>query len=61
VSEPLQFAVQQSEPELLLEVPHRVAERRRRDAEARRSRPEAESVGDGNKRSQIGKIGAAHC
>ena len=54
-------AVQQSEPETLLEVPHRVAERRRRDADTRRRRPEAEIVGDGNERGQIGKVGAAHC
>jgi hypothetical protein len=54
-------AVQQTEPETLLEVPHRVAERRGRDADARRRRPEAEIVGDGNECRQIGKIGAAHC
>ena len=54
-------AVQQAEPEALLEVPHRVAERRGRDTDARRRRPEAEIVGDGNERGQIGKVGTAHC
>jgi hypothetical protein len=54
-------AVQQSEPKTLLEVPHRVAERRRSDAETRRRHPEAEIVGDGDERGQIGQIGAAHC
>ena len=54
-------AVQQSEPETLLEVPHRVAECRRRDADTRRRCAEAEIVGDGNERCQIGKVGAAHC
>jgi hypothetical protein len=54
-------AVQQSEPETLLEVPHRVAERRGRDPDMRRRRPEAEIVGDDNERSQIGEVGAAHC
>ena len=54
-------AVQQAEPESLLEVPHRVAERRGRDADARRGRPEAEIIGDGNEGGQIGKVGAAHC
>jgi hypothetical protein len=54
-------AVQQSEPETLLEVPHRVAERRRRDADTRGRRAEAEIVGNGNERCQIGKVGAAHC
>jgi hypothetical protein len=54
-------AVQQSEPETLLEVPHGVAERRRCDANTRRRRAEAETVGDGNERSQIGEVGAAHC
>ena len=54
-------AVQQSEPEAFLEVPHCVAERRGRDADARRRRSEAEIVGDGNERRQIGKVGAAHC
>ena len=41
--------------------PVRVAEGRRRDADVRGRRPEAEIVGDGNERGQIGKIGAAHC
>jgi hypothetical protein len=54
-------AVQQSEPDMFLEVPHRVAERRRRDDETRRRRPEAEIVGDGNERGQISKVGTAHC
>jgi len=54
-------AVQQSHAETLLELPHRVAERRGRDADMRRRRPEAEIVGDGNERGQIGKISAAHC
>src|ERR1700732_4287042 len=31
------------------------------DADMRRRRPEAEIVGDGNERGQIGKISAAHC
>ena len=54
-------AMQQSNPETLLEVPHRVAERRGGAAEARGRRPEAEIVGDGNERRQIGKVGATHC
>ena len=54
-------AVQQSHRKTLLELPHRVAERRRRDADTRRRRTEAEIVGDGNERGQIGQIGAAHC
>src|SRR6516162_680558 len=54
-------AVEQSEPKTLLEVSHCVAECRRRDADTRRRRAEAEIVGDGNERSQIGKVGAAHC
>src|SRR5271169_22853 len=54
-------AVQQSDPETLFELPHRVAERGGRDADMRRRRPEAEIVGDGNERGQIGKISAAHC
>jgi hypothetical protein len=53
--------VQQSHRKTLLQLPHRVAERRGRDAETRCSRPEAEIVGDGNERGQIGKVGAAHC
>jgi hypothetical protein len=54
-------AVQQSDAETLLELPHRMAERRWCDADARSRRPEAESVGDGNERGQIGKVGAPHC
>jgi hypothetical protein len=57
-------AVQQSDRKTLLELPHRVAERRGRDADMRRRRPEAEIVGNGNERGQIGQIGqigAAHC
>jgi hypothetical protein len=53
--------VQQSEPETLLEVPQRVAERRRRHTQTRGRRAEAEIVGDGNERGQIGEVGAAHC
>jgi hypothetical protein len=54
-------AVQQSHRKTLLELPHRVAERRGGDADMRRRCPEAEIVGDGDERGQIGKISAAHC
>src|ERR1700758_5797261 len=54
-------AVQQSNPETLLELPHRVAERGGCDPDMRRRRPETEIVGDGDERGQIGKISAAHC
>jgi len=54
-------AVQQADPEMLFELPHRVAERGGRDAEARRGRAKAEIVGDGNKCGQSSEIGAAHC
>jgi hypothetical protein len=37
-----------------------MAERRGRNDETRCARPEAEIVGHGNERSQIGKISAAH-
>src|SRR5689334_21635375 len=47
-------AVQQSHAETLLELPHREAARRGRDADMRCRRPEAEIVGDGNARGQIG-------
>src|SRR5438309_11032705 len=54
-------AVQQSDPETLLELTHRVAERRGRDADMRCRRPEAEIVGDGNECGQIGESSAADC
>jgi hypothetical protein len=54
-------AVQQADRKTLLELPHCVAECRRSDADMRRRRPEAEIVGDGDERGQIGKVGAAHC
>jgi len=54
-------AVQQSHREALLELPHRMTQRRRSDADTRRRRAEAEIVGDGDERGQIGEISAAHC
>jgi hypothetical protein len=49
-------AVQQSDRKTLLELPHRVAQRRGGHADTRRRRAKAQIVRDGNERSQIGKI-----
>ena len=47
-------------PEALLQLPHRVAERRGRDVETRCRGSEAEMVGDRNERGQIGQVAAVH-
>jgi hypothetical protein len=54
-------AVKQADAEAFLELSDRVAERRGRDVEPRRRRPEAEMFRDRDKGCQIGEIAAAHC
>jgi hypothetical protein len=51
-------AVQQAHPEVLLELPHRVAERRGGDTETRCCGTEAAIVGNSDERGQIGKVAA---
>ena len=53
-------AVQQPHPKALLELPHRVAERRGRHAEPRRRRSKAPLIGDSDERSQIGQVTTIH-
>ena len=53
--------MQQADPEMLLELPHRVAECGGCDTETRGCRAKAQIIGDGNERGQSGEIGAAHC
>ena len=54
-------AVQQAHAEALLELPHRVAERRGRDVEPGRRDPETEVLGDGDERGQFGEGSPVHC
>jgi hypothetical protein len=50
----------QAHADALLQLTHRVAEGRGRNAETRRRRPEAQIVGDRNERGQIGEFTTAH-
>ena len=53
-------AMQQADTEALLQLPHRVAERGRCDANPRCGGPEAQLVSDGDECRQIRKVAALH-
>ena len=53
-------AMQQADAEAFLQLSHRVAERRGRNADPRSRRPEAELIGDGDERRQIREVAALH-
>ena len=53
-------AVEQTYPETPLQLPHRVAERRRGDAEAGGRPSKAQLIGNGDERSQIRQVSTVH-
>ena len=53
--------VQQAHPETLLQLPHRVAERRGRDTEPQCGCTKAEMIGDRDERGQVGQVATIHC
>ena len=54
-------AVEEAHPQTLLELPHGMAERRRRDAEPRGGGAKAARIGNRHEGGQVGKVGALHC
>ena len=52
--------MQQADAEALLQLSHRVAERRRRDADPHSRGPEAELISDGDECRQVREIAAVH-
>ena len=53
-------AMQQTDAEALLQLSHRVAERRGRNADPRRRGPEAQLISDGDECRQVREIAAVH-
>jgi hypothetical protein len=52
--------MQQADAQALLELSHRVAERRGCNADPRRCGPEAQLISDGDERRQVREIAAVH-
>jgi hypothetical protein len=53
--------MQETHPKTLLQLPHRMAERRRRDTELRGRGSKAPLIGNSDECSQIAEVTTIHC